>query len=133
MDVAYICLLYYFRLQLYGVITHTGFTLSCGHYTAYIRAPDHSPALYDPEITSQANHRPAQPTTPPGASDLADPNNNADDNNNCDRTVPDEDAQYWFECDDECITVLTEEDFLARLSPESNSTTTPYLLFYQRV
>ena len=91
---------------------------------------------------------PSQPAASPGTEPmLADPNNNADTNNNLatsaalpERAVKkvgakkkkDRDATMktaWYECDDDIITLLTEEEFDDILSP--TGTGSPYLLFYK--
>ena len=132
------------RLHLYGVVAHTGFTLSCGHYTSYVRAPTcHTPQHPDnmDQSKPEAAHPQTVPQHPTSPDMEADPNNNQDSNNNVDtglapaptdsgtRVVQ---SGCWFECDDEVITVLTEQEFLAKFAPGHSTTNTPYLLFYHR-
>ena len=76
---------------------------------------------------------------------MADPNNNADGNNNvADSMMPTEvpettskdeqgdnnDEFEWLECDDDHIRVLSCVEFQELLSPAGRSR--PYLLFYHR-
>lgn len=118
------------RYELYGVITHTGISVSSGHYVAYVKV-------------SNTKLRPKTPTnqTPAVAMDtdgLADPNNNADTNNNLsgsdlmpnqNEAPPSDDAATtWLECDDDAVNVLTDTQFQEVLA--SSGSTTPYMLFY---
>lgn len=103
---------FYSSLELYAVVTHTGFSLSSGHYVAYILAPPDSPevlarisATGDDNINASSidatgttkteifndktDKKNEQNTDIPesvgiGNNSEADPNNNADTNNNLD-------------------------------------------------
>ena len=79
---------------------------------------------------------------------MADPNNNADTNNNVDvapEALPDnvvapsgdqserpvDKTVFWYACDDDFITLLTQEEFERILAPSGSGS--PYLLFYHKM
>ena len=136
---------------------------------AYVRADEGHPSLprSAPPPAIEASPPPEQAAQPPdvpssftqdGDGELADPNNNADANNNLDTGSPNrnlesantapvastntqdnsvskesvlDNTHYWFECDDDAVSMLSPKDFDSILSP--NATGTPYMLFYTRV
>ena len=146
-----------FRYELYAVITHTGISISSGHYVAYVRTlpparqhggdTDGSTSLQPKsEMTKcmvSVSH--SSVSYPSGDADMADPNNNADTNNNVD-VVPDaivvapsgdqserpvDETVFWYACDDDSITLLTQEEFDRILAPSGSGS--PYLLFYHKM
>ena len=78
---------------------------------------------------------------------MADPNNNADSNNNLDTVITahtEQDIQteqtttaseirehsdWWYECDDEIVRVLSQDEFCHILSQPNLGS--PYVLFYK--
>ena len=147
-----------FRYELYAVITHTGISISSGHYVAYVRMLPPSGRHGGPTEGDTSMHSESESTNcgpvissqnadyPSGDADMADPNNNADTNNNIDvapETAPDsrvmappgeqsgDQAVNWYGCDDDVITVLTQDELESILAPSGGGS--PYLLFYHKV
>ncbi|XP_029646943.1 serine-rich adhesin for platelets-like [Octopus sinensis] len=105
------------RYSLFGMITHAGYTISSGHYVAYVKTFAGSLTWHFPPNGGQRESMPVN-SAASCRSSYSDSHSDGD--------------IFWLECDDSSVRVFTEEDFLERLSSEGLLTGTPYLLFYHR-
>ncbi|CAH1799967.1 unnamed protein product [Owenia fusiformis] len=123
------------RYELYGIVTHTGCTLSSGHYIAYVKAnksnfppPTPSPPSRIREQSSRISHR---KLTPKGETQKLQDKSNAQVTEGV--TMDVDYTGKWFECDDEYITVLTETELEDKLlTKQAKDYGSPYMLFYNR-
>ncbi|XP_064644782.1 uncharacterized protein LOC135498436 [Lineus longissimus] len=95
--------------SLYGIIMHSGLTITAGHYTAYVKVPSDLATM---------NKKPRDQHVPdlyesPGLVRLEELTN------------------QWLECDDDIIKPLSAEELQSSLG-EADTCATPYVLFYRR-
>lgn len=102
------------RYTLFGIITHAGYTISSGHYVAYVKTSASALTWHFPSNGQREGETSNVDTYSPGSD------------------MQQDDDVFWLECDDSSVRVFTEEDFLERLSSEGLLTGTPYLLFYHK-
>ena len=97
---------FFHRFELYAVVSHTGVSLSSGHYVAFIRSP------LDTKLIE---------TIP----------NSSQDSIEKVLTVADSAiGPWWLVCDDDVISAIPHSELESKL--ESGGATTPYLLLYRR-
>lgn len=105
------------KYRLYGVNVHLGVTPRSGHYTAYVRTfndDEHQqPQLLPRNECKSSNccQLKFQQTKTKGNPEVAN--------------------GFWYDCNDESISVISEEEFQAKINREKTKNT-PYILFYVR-
>lgn len=102
------------KYTLFGIITHAGYTISSGHYVAYVKTSASALTWHFPSNGQREGESSNADVYSPGSD------------------MQQDDDVFWLECDDSSVRVFTEEDFLERLSSEGLLTGTPYLLFYHK-
>ena len=135
---------------------HSGISISSGHYTAYVKALPNTPKPKNPKPSERQSSTPSSRTpgsrrspdtppagldTPPATAAVAIKTETPEQNGSIENKDDDDDKEeddddltgMWLECDDDCVRVLDEEDFLKTLSQENFTSATPYLLFYRRM
>jgi ubiquitin carboxyl-terminal hydrolase 1 len=97
------------RYELFAILSHNGTSLSSGHYVSYVRPPVNAKLIdriQSPSDDEEADHK---------------------------KCVLDADANlgpWWYICDDDSVTALSQSDLQQKLT--SGGASTPYLLFYRR-
>lgn len=149
------CLFSNHRYELYGMVTHTGISISSGHYVSYVKSS--LCELIQNKLKQEVNDlsRTANDAnwTTFDENNLADPNNNMDGNNNIDSLMTDQNISReskgnienlrsssetdhienadWLEFDDDNIKLLSQGQFEILLSDCKLGA--PYMLFYKVV
>jgi len=146
------------KYRLYSVILHLGASLASGHYIAYVRAGDTSPEYTQCKRPSSADivktskkkglfKMFSKSSTLPvearnGVSSPLCPSITCCglklsecgvvEGGRASPSCPETAEEFWLECDDEQISVITRRE-LTDILTARQSTTTPYLLFYNRI
>ncbi|KAH9515577.1 hypothetical protein Btru_011434 [Bulinus truncatus] len=144
------------RYSLYAVVTHSGSILR-GHYRAYVKVQKSvNPTVFanlwrrkcktDPpldasviceETSSTFGSSHIEKCTPLSADQAFNGNHDGYSTNDSDCLKENcfSPTCFWLECDDECVRVLDEAEFISKLEEGEDGVLlgTPYILFYHRL
>jgi len=142
------CTLENHKYSLFAVVTHSGASILHGHYRAYVKVQQLiNPGIYYNLVKQKLKNDFSLSATDSFFQAATEPMSNKNFNHKsetCIKSDPCErkisslsdtgDESYWLECDDECVKIMSQEEFENRLDETDGALMgTPYVLFYHKL